>query len=288
MAYGQSSSATWNTEYWNGPAAERWILHQAQVDKALAPFGAAMLEAAQLACGHRVLDVGCGCGATTLLASERVAPGGFVVGIDISRPMIERAKTRAAGRADLVFVEADAAAHVFDAPFDRIISRLGLMFFTDPLQAFRHLRKSLKKGGKLSFTCWRAFEENAWLAEPMAVVTRVLGVRRAPDSATGSGPFAFADRARVVALLEDVGFERIDIAALDGEVELSTTGVDSAVDFVVAHAGPVGRLLSDVSPEQRAAARSALSRELTRAASAANAARIALEGRAWLVTCSAS
>jgi SAM-dependent methyltransferase len=284
MAQSQSPAATWSSEYWNGPAAERWTRHQAQVDRALAPFGDAMLRAAQLTSGQRVLDVGCGCGATSLLASELVGPDGLVLGIDISRPMIERAKTRAAGRAGLAFVEADAATHPFDVSFDRVISRLGLMFFANPPEAFRHLRGSMKRGGRMSFTCWRAFEENAWLAEPMRIVARALGTRGAPESTTGNGPFTFADRGRVLALLDGVGFERIEVTQLNAEVELSTTGVDQAVEFVVAHAGPVGRLLSEVSVEQRANAQEALAQEL---AHRAIGRRVALDGRAWLVTCTA-
>ncbi len=284
MTHSQSPPANWGTEYWNGPAAERWTHHQTQVDRALAPFGEAVLQAAHLGAGQRVLDVGCGCGATTFLASERVAPGGFALGIDISRPMIERAKKAAAGRADLAFVEADAAAYAFDTQFDRVISRLGLMFFSDPPQAFRHLQDFMKAGAKMSFACWRAFEENPWLAEPMAIVTHALGRREVPESVMGSGPFAFADRSRVLALLKTVGFQGVEVTELDAEVELSAEGLEQAVEFVVAHAGPVGRLLSEVGTEQRASAREALAAELARRASGL---RIALEGRAWLVTCTA-
>ncbi|HEU5057765.1 MAG TPA: class I SAM-dependent methyltransferase, partial [Kofleriaceae bacterium] len=111
-------------EYWNGAAAERWITGRELMDGSMASITVAVLERAAARAGERVLDVGCGCGTTSLLLAERVAPDGAVVGIDISAPMVEVARARAAGAPVAIeFVVADAASHRFSAPFDLLFSR---------------------------------------------------------------------------------------------------------------------------------------------------------------------
>src|SRR4051794_32099894 len=153
-------------EFWNSLAGERWTAHQEALDRALDPFGVAVLSRAQIKKGERVVDIGCGCGATTLACADAVGDTGQVTGVDVSAPMLARAKQRAADRKNVSFIQADASAHRFDSPADTIVSRFGVMFFDDPTQAFENLKRALRTGGTIVFACWRAASENPWISVP--------------------------------------------------------------------------------------------------------------------------
>src|SRR5262245_32041492 len=146
-------------EYWNGPAAERWICAREQMDRQVQGITAAALAFAEPRAGERVLDVGCGCGTTSILLHQRVAPGGSVHGVDISAPMLAVAAARAP---QIQFTVADAAIARFSTPFDLAFSRFGVMFFSDPPAAFGNLRAALAPVGRLVFACWRDPAENPW------------------------------------------------------------------------------------------------------------------------------
>jgi SAM-dependent methyltransferase len=247
---GQRTPAMWEREYWNGVAGERWSRFQAEIDRALEPFTRALLESAALRPGEHVLDVGCGCGDTTLGAASQVGPGGSATGIDLSTAMLARARERAGAVPEIRFVCGDASASAFDRRFDACLSRFGVMFFLDPVAAFRHLREALRPAGRMAFVCWRGLDENPWITIPLRAAAQAAG--RAPEepSPGAPGPFAFADRARVEAILGDAGFSAVDVRAFDAEVVVSTTGLDDAVTLA-AQMGPAGRFLAEISPEAR-------------------------------------
>jgi ubiquinone/menaquinone biosynthesis C-methylase UbiE len=131
---------------WNERSGPRWVAMQRLLDAQLAPFGDAALARLPLAAGMRVLDVGCGCGDTTLRLADAVGPAGLALGVDVSAPMLARARERSAGRADVAFVEADAQTHAFEGRFDALYSRFGVMFFDDPAAAFARLHAALVPG----------------------------------------------------------------------------------------------------------------------------------------------
>ena len=230
--------------YWNGPAGQRWISQQESLDRALTPFGRAVVDAARVRPGDHVLDVGCGCGDTSLALARLVQPGGSVTGADLSAPMLGRARERSAELDNVRFIEADAAAFRPEHPVDCIVSRFGVMFFEDPLVAFAHLRGVLKSGGRLAFVCWRAYEENPWCKLPMDVVQSYLPEAVIPGIDGSPGPFAFADRRRVEGILREAGFESVSLEPFDANVCLSPGDLDEAVDFAV-QAGPAARTLAD-------------------------------------------
>src|SRR5207248_147643 len=134
--------------YWNGPAGARWLANEAELDRAIAPFGAAALAAAKAAPGERVVDVGCGCGRTTLALARAVGASGRVLGVDVAAAMIARAREegRAAGVENAAWIEADASVHRFVSENDLLFSRFGVMFFADPTAAFANLRRALRAG----------------------------------------------------------------------------------------------------------------------------------------------
>jgi ubiquinone/menaquinone biosynthesis C-methylase UbiE len=276
------------TAYWNGPAGERWTEHQVALDRALAAFGHAAVELAAAAPGEHVLDIGCGCGDTSLLLADRVGASGSVLGIDLSQRMLARARQRAAGRSNLTFMEGDATSVRFvrnasgegtSAAFDILFSRFGVMFFEDPIRAFNHLHSAAKSGSRLVFVCWRAFEENPWAAIPLNAVRQLVPeTQSVPDDRPG--PYAFADPAKFKSILESTRFHEITVERFDADVVLAGGDLEEAVEFAVS-SGPAARLLANAAPAVKEQAQGAVRRVLEPLRTATG---FALPGSAWLVS----
>ncbi len=199
--------------------------------------------------GERVLDIGCGCGTTTLRLGMTVAPDGAVVGVDISAPMLDVARARAqAMNADIPFLESDASTHDFQPVFDLVFSRFGVMFFADPAAAFKNIRMALAPRGRLAFVCWRGFAENAWSSIPFAAAKHLLP-EQPPADPHAPGPFAFADAERLKGILTSAGFANIRIEKLDNTCNLGVT-VDDAADQMLT-IGPLARVASELDETTR-------------------------------------
>lgn len=203
--------------WWNDAGGDVWVEHQALLDSINQPVGDCVAQRAAPGAGARVLDVGCGAGATTLDMARRVGPEGFSTGVDVSEALLElgRKRARAAGVDNVDFVRADAGTHAFgEAAFDAAISRYGVMFFEDPDAAFANLRRAVRPGGGLTFACWRAAAENPLSLVPLEAAAPFLPEPpRIP--ADGPGRFAFADPDRVRGILDRSGWRRVDIEPLD-------------------------------------------------------------------------
>lgn len=263
-------------EFWNGEAAEAWVRHEADLDRLLAPLSERALERAAVRPGERVLDVGCGAGATSLAL---VARGARVTGIDISAPMLARARERAsAAGADAGFVLADATHHRFDPEHDLLFSRFGVMFFADPIAAFRNLRGGLRDTGRACFLCWRALRENPWIGAPLGAVLAHLP-SQPPADPRAPGGFAFADPDYLNGILNSAGFREVRIESLDAEL---TLGADLESAYTLfSRISPLRALLAEADTATRAAAESA-----ARAALAAHAgdAGVRLGAACWVVS----
>ncbi|MFL5298636.1 MAG: class I SAM-dependent methyltransferase [Phenylobacterium sp.] len=235
--------------YWNDVAGQTWAEMQDLLDRQTEPLGRAVLDRLALAPGERVLDVGSGCGQTTLATAEAVGPAGQALGVDISRPMLAVARERAAGAPNVSFLEADAQTYAFEpAAFDAIHSRFGVMFFEDPTAAFVNLRRALRPGGRLGFVCWRPMAENPIMSLPLAVALKRLPSPQ-PPTPGAPGPFAFADGERLRGILEPAGFADVSIAPQD----MATGGntLDEAVGLAL-RMGPLGAMLRE-HPDVRGA-----------------------------------
>jgi SAM-dependent methyltransferase len=233
--------------YWNEQAGPTWAELSPLLDRQIEAVGRRAVEALAPRPGERLLDVGCGCGATTLALAARVAPGGEAVGLDISRPMLEvaRARLAAAGVAGARFVEGDAEAFDF-APerFDGLFSRFGVMFFSDPPAAFGNLLRALKPGGRMTFACWRDMAENPWMTAPLAAAGSLLPAAE-PGDPDAPGPFALADAGRVRRILEAAGFAEVTIEPMDVQVGGNT--LDDSLTLAL-RVGPLGARLRE-APE---------------------------------------
>jgi len=267
-------------DYWNGPEGQHWADYDTTFDAMLGPFVEPLLDAAAITAGDHVLDVGCGNGATSR-AAARHAANGRVVGIDISGPMLERARARAAddGVTNIEFVQADAQDHTFTADFDVMISRFGVMFFADPVAAFSNLRGALRADGRVAFVCWQGLFANEWVAVPAAAIVPVVGPPEAPPP-DAPGPFSFGDRDRVSRILTAAGFSDVQIDDVHLRLLL---GGGLALDDAVAFLGEGGmgkRLLGEADPPTRERALAAVREALVPHATAEG---VRLDAAVWMV-----
>ena len=231
-------------EYWNAVAGQTWVEFQLQLDRQIEPLGAEAMRALSPAKGERILDIGCGCGQTSVELAGRVGVSGAVVGIDISEPMlgVARARTIAPASATPQFRQVDAqTGDLGQGGFDAVFSRFGVMFFADPTAAFVNIRKSLKPSGRLSFVCWRPFQENFWMRAPMEAATPFLPPSP-PTDPTAPGPFAFADSGRLLSILEDAGFSAVAIEPFDARI--GGNDIDQTVTLAF-RVGPLGAALRE-------------------------------------------
>lgn len=255
----QSPTETLKGEDWASEMGERWLASLDQFEGMIAPIGNALLERAGYQPGERVLDLGCGGGATTLAIAEAVGPDGAALGLDIAPMLIARAQARAAAAgSNARFVCADAATATLDeAPFDRLFSRFGSMFFPEPVPAFANLKAMLKPGARIDLAVWAHPRDNHWMMEVMGVVRRHVEIP--PAIPRAPGPFAFEDLTYLEKVLAGAGFCDMEVAPYAGVQPVGGPGATplEATDFVLASMA-VGQVLKQQGPQVRDAARADL------------------------------
>lgn len=214
-------------------ANEPWVAFRDTLDAMLEPLGDLLLARLHPELGQRVLDVGCGCGTTTLSLGDRVGAEGSVVGVDTSEAMlaVAEADARSIGPANVEYLLADAGRHRFvPNSFDVVHSRLGTMFFDEPEAAFANLRRALRPGGTLGMVCWRRQDENRWTTEPLEAASVIL-----PGAETGSGdpsgPFSLSSSERISDLLSQAGFVDVVIEPHDESLLIGRGDVDEGIYF---------------------------------------------------------
>jgi ubiquinone/menaquinone biosynthesis C-methylase UbiE len=198
-------------QFWSGAGGDVWVDKQREMDIMLNPLGERAIQGLDLSGERKILDIGCGCGATTLEIAKAVTQG-EVIGVDISEPLLERATKTAS---DMMLnntsfqvkdVQVDEMPRSY---FDIAFSRFGVMFFEDPFEAFKNINHSLKDNGQLSFVCWQHASLNPWQSLSIQVIKEFLDLPApAPKS---PGPFAFEDKIYINEILTESGFRDIQI-----------------------------------------------------------------------------
>ena len=237
---------------WDGPDGDIWAASAEQYESRGAGHRRLLLEAAAIVPGERVLDLGCGNGASTIEAARMAAPG-EVVGIDLSAAMLSNARARsaAAGLTNATFVHGDAQVHDFGPEcFDVVVSNVGAMFFDDKVAAFTNLRRALRPGGRMALMVWQRLESNEWL---LALREALAMGRDLPSPVVGlPGPFGLADPDQVSALLSDTGFT--DVRFGDVREPLVFGASTAAAYALMVDDGPTRGLLEGLSDADKAAA----------------------------------
>jgi SAM-dependent methyltransferase len=267
-------------EYWNGEEATHWVSHVDRYDAMLEPFDAHLFGRTDIQGTDAVVDIGCGCGATTLAAAG-LALDGLALGIDLSAPMLDVAAQRARRRAvdNVRFERGDAESFRFQpGDFDHALSRFGVMFFGDPVAGFSNIALALGPKGALTFVCWQEMARNDWIAVPGAAVASHVPLLPLA-SGDAPGPFALSDPDRINAVLGKAGFARVDIAPIEELLVLGTT-VEDTVAFL-AETGMGRAILANVDDTTRARALAAIADAL---AGYMVGDCVELGSRAWLVS----
>jgi SAM-dependent methyltransferase len=271
--------------YWNGPGGQRWANRQALQDVLLRPVADVLIDRAKPQAGERVLDVGCGSGATTIAFAREVAPSGLAFGVDVSAPMLAQAKASAPKELPIDFALADATVYPFDpASFDLLASRFGVMFFADPALSFTNMRKALRPSGRLAFICWREPKENPFFMAPLQAVYRHVP-KLPPQGPEDPGPFAFASEQRVRRILGAAGFTGVEMEPHNLALDVAIgRGLEAAVQGAF-EIGPASRALEGHPPEIRAAATNSVREAL---APFVKGDTVSLPASIWIVTARAS
>ena len=271
--------------YWNGPGGQRWADRQQAQDILLKPIADTLIDRARPKAGERIIDVGCGSGATSIAFAQQVGSSGHVFGIDVSGPMLARARASAPKELPVDFELADATVYPFDpASFDLLASRFGVMFFAEPSRSFANMRKALRPSGRLAFACWREPRENPFFMAPLQAVYK--HVPKLPQQAPEDpGPFSFASEARVHRILGEAGFTGIDMEPHNLALDLAIgRGLDAAVQSAL-EIGPASRALEGHPADVRAAATNSIREVLS---TFAKGETVPLPASIWVVTARAS
>jgi SAM-dependent methyltransferase len=267
--------------YWNDERGAAWVELEEHTDALTRPFGGPALDALGVAPGERLLDVGCGCGDTTIELARRTGPTGHVVGIDLSAQLLERGHARSAeaGVANVEFRQGDAQTDALPDGLDGLYSRFGVMFFEDAPAAFANMARALRPGGRLAFVCWQGLDRNPWMSVPARAVEPHVGRVDLPAGDV-PGPFSLADPRRTRALLEGAGLVDVRVDPLELEIVLPGGDLEHVAGVMLAVL-PTRQVVRGASPEARAQARRAVEAALAPYRAGQS---VRVPGAAWVLT----
>ena len=266
--------------YWNGPGGEGWLAAYQRIQRAIGDIGDVGLAAAAPRQGEHVIDIGCGTGDTTAALARAVGLTGHLLGVDISETLITAARAHRLDNA--TFVVGDAATHPFQAGhYDLVFSRFGVMFFADPVAAFRNIRRALKPAGRLVFIAWRSPQENPWATVPVLAAQPFLPPQQRPGPEE-PGQFSFGDRARVERILGEAGFGAPSFEPIDRQIWMGDSVAEVAAG--AGKFGPLARAFAAAEPAAIEKAKQAIAEVL---APHEGPDGVRLPGACWLVQANA-
>lgn len=264
------------SDYWNGAAGQRWVTFSDRLDAMLSPFADLILEASNIKPDETVLDIGCGGGALSLRAAEAAQS---VLGVDISKPLIRLAQKRAAGLAQTNFHCEDAATISLDEKRDVVLSRFGVMFFSDPVSAFDNIRKQVKPDGRMVFACWQSPAKNLWAKAPLEAAMPFFKKPPTPPQPRAPGPFAFADAKYLTDILIQAGWKTVELTDWTGEIRLPGEAVEQTAAFMM-EMGPLSKIVKDQELDKKRV-QTALTEKLSRAAN--DDGTVDMQASVWIV-----
>lgn len=277
-------------EFWNGETGQNWVSHDALMEAMLQPLGEAVMDSLSLQPGEHVLDIGCGCGHTSLNLADRVGAEGSVTGIDISAPMLAVARQLAAehnaghnaGHNAVQFVEADAQTHTFTPEmYDAAFSRFGVMFFEDPVAAFANIRRSLRPSARLAFCCWQPRAVNPFMTVPAMAALELLPAPPEIPPRT-PGPFAFEEADYVTEILNKAAFEHVAVTPLRQPLTFGRgLSLEDIVERLV-QIGPIAQMVREAPKDLQQPVRDKVVDAV--APFYQDGSGMTLEGQFWLVT----
>ena len=254
-------AAGYATTDWAGENARRWASQADRLEAQLEPVSDVLFAAADLQNGERVLDIGCGRGATTRDAAFAVGAGGWATGADVGEPLIDEARTMGVNIENLDFLVVDAQRHAFSpGSFDVAISRFGVMFFDDAVAAFANIRNALRIGGRLAVAVWQTREHSEIMSAPLELGVSIIKrhghvVERPPAD---GGPFSLGEPTKAREVLTNAGWSDIEISLHDVELYNGGPGpVQDAVDVALT-IGPLRALLANLPEAVTSDVRAAL------------------------------
>ncbi len=267
--------------HWNGEAGDKWVHMAELLDAMLAPHGQKVIAATPLAQGDHVLDIGCGGGALSLMAAQKIGANGRITGVDVSEALLDLARKRAdqkGVKAD--FLHEDASNFTLPEKADHALSRFGVMFFAKPAKALATIKNNVKKDGQFSFVCWQGLKQNEWGRMPLEAALKFLKTPPEMPPPHSPGPFGFADPDYLRDVLREAGWQNISIEPLSSKMAMPGRDAQEAAQFML-EMGPISRLLQeqeiDMAPVEHAMATMLENKPRQNG-------KVLLDSQAWLVT----
>ena len=276
-----SQQRTEMDEYWNGLGGTKWIENLSHIERVFAPISEILIDSLSQERKMKVLEVGCGGAALAAKLAKLIGPEGEVTASDISRPILDVAQKNCTKIPNLDFLCADVELYPFESRrFNSVISRFGVMFFTNPLAAFQNIHRSMAVGGQVNLLCWKSFDENLWMKIPAMAAFEILEKPNPPKKGE-PGPFSLADEGLVKDLLANAGFDSVGLSEI--KVDLNLGQLDEATHLMT-QLGPAGRPFLEASKNNQEIALDLIRQALSKSDSGQN---VVLPAACWLIQATA-
>ena len=232
-------------EFWNEGIGKKWVEEDDSMNERLSILTKELFLRSNINRNDKILDIGCGGGQTTFEASEMVGENGYVIGADISKILLDLAKSKYANTKNLEFKYCDVQNYEFrENSFNKVISRFGVMFFENPIEAFKNIYNSIQEGGSLNFVCWTNVMENEFFTDPTNIIIRHLN-KEFPEITRAPGPLAFSEADYVKEILVSSQFKNVKVEKVYSSI--STNDSAEKDGDLLLKLGLGGRLLADAN-----------------------------------------
>jgi ubiquinone/menaquinone biosynthesis C-methylase UbiE len=232
-------------EFWNEGIGKKWVEEDDSMNERLSILTKELFLRSNINRDDKILDIGCGGGQTAFEASEMVGENGYVIGADISKILLDLAKSKYANTRNLEFKYCDVQNYEFrENSFNKVISRFGVMFFENPIEAFKNIYNSIQEGGSLNFVCWTNVMENEFFTDPTNIIIRHLN-KEFPEITRAPGPLAFSEADYVKEILVSSKFKNVKVEKVYSSI--STNDSAKKDGGLLLKLGLGGRLLADAN-----------------------------------------